>query len=68
MEKSDAEEYKEDRPREYEELEKSGKLEKLVTKREFSKLRMRVIKTFGFIFLSTGIILVALIIYSLLFG
>lgn len=63
-----AEEYKEDRPREYEELEKEGKLDNLVTKREFSKLRMRVIKTFGFLFLATGTTLVVLIIYSLLFG
>ncbi len=63
-----ADEYKEDRKAEIEELEKSGELDKLITTREFSTLRMRVIKTFGFIFLSTGILLVALIIYSLLFG
>ncbi len=62
------EEYKKDRSAEYEELEKSGKLEKLVSKRAFSKLRMRIIKFFGFIFLSVGIILVVLIIYSLLSG
>ncbi len=63
-----AEEYKEDRPREYQELEKEGKLDKLVTKRTFSKLRLTVIRTFGFLFLATGIILVVLIIYSLLTG
>ncbi len=62
------EEYKEDRPREFEELAKEGKLEKLVRKRKYSKLRMGVIKTFGFIFLATGITLVTLIIYSLLTG
>lgn len=63
-----AEEYKEDRPREYEELEKAGKLDTVVSTKEFSKSRMRVIKIFGFIFLSIGIILVGLILYSLLFG
>ena len=63
-----ADEYKEDRPREYEELEESGGIDELVTKREFSKLRMQVIRGFGFLFLSAGILLVALIIYSLLWG
>jgi cytochrome b subunit of formate dehydrogenase len=63
-----ADEYKEDRPGEYEALEKSGEIENKLSRREFSKLRMQVIRTFGFIFLSVGIILVALIIYSLIFG
>jgi cytochrome b subunit of formate dehydrogenase len=61
------EEYKEDRPREIEELENSGKLDGLVIETEFSKHKMKMVKTFGFIFLFTGIILVLLIIYSLLF-
>ena len=60
------EEYKEDRPREFEELEKSGKLEKVTVKTEFSKKRMRLIKFFGFLFLFTGVMLVVLILYSLL--
>lgn len=60
-------EYKEDRPREFEELEKSGKLEEFVSKTEFSKKRMKVVKFFGYVFLFTGIVLVLLIIYSLLF-
>ncbi|MBA4410594.1 MAG: cytochrome c3 family protein [Bacteroidota bacterium] len=60
-------EYKEDRPREFEELEKSGKLEGLLVKKEFTKQKMRLIKIFGFIFLFTGIVQVIFIIYSLLF-
>ncbi len=60
------EEYKEDRPREYEELEKSGKLKDVIVKTEFSKQRMRLVKFFGFIFLFTGIVLTILILYSLL--
>ncbi|NQU86446.1 MAG: cytochrome c3 family protein, partial [Mariniphaga sp.] len=60
------EEFKEDRPREYEDLKKSGKLDTLVSKKEFSKQKMRIVKLFGFIFLFTGISLVVLIIYSLL--
>ncbi|MBN2773639.1 MAG: cytochrome b/b6 domain-containing protein [Prolixibacteraceae bacterium] len=59
-------EFKEDRPREYEELEKSGKLNSLVTELKISKNKMLLIKLFGFIFLFTGIFLVVLIIYSLL--
>ncbi len=62
------EEYKEDRPKEYEELVKSGKIDEVRVKLNFSDTRMRVIKIFGFFFLSLGIILVLLIIYSLLFG
>ncbi len=61
------EEYKEDRPHEYEQLKKSGKLEDVIVIKEFSKQKMRAIKTFGFIALFTGIVLVGLIIYSLIF-
>lgn len=61
------EEYKEDRPREYEELKRSGKLEKVTVVKEFSKQKIRTVKIFGFIALFSGIILVALIIYSLIF-
>jgi cytochrome b subunit of formate dehydrogenase len=63
-----AEEYKEDRPGEYEELEAKGELEKKIAHRQFSKLRMQVIRFFGFLFLATGVLLVILIIFSLLFG
>ena len=61
------EEYKHDRPRDYERLVESGKLEKYVVEREFSKKKMKLVKTFGFIALGAGLILVALIIYSLIF-
>jgi len=61
-------EYREDRPKEYEELEKTGKLKEVTAELNVSKRRMRAIKTFGFFFLSLGIILILLIIYSLLFG
>jgi len=60
-------EYKEDRPREFEDLEKSGRLQEVVSKTEFSEKRMKTIKFFGYVFLFTGIVLVLLIIYSLLF-
>jgi len=60
------EEYKHDRPRDYERLVESGKLEKYVVEKEFSKKKMKLVKTFGFIALGAGLILVALIIYSLI--
>jgi predicted CXXCH cytochrome family protein len=61
------EEYKHDRPRDYERLVQSGKLEKYVIEIEFSKKKMRLIKTFGFLALGAGTILIVLIIYSLIF-
>ncbi len=64
----DADEYKIDRPKEWEELEKSGKLETKVVKKEFPSTVMKVVKFFGFVFLFTGIILVILIIFSLITG
>ena len=60
-------EYKADRPREFEELENSGMLENVTVKKEFTKHQMKIVRFFGFIFLFTGIILVIFIIYSLLF-
>ena len=60
-------EYKEDRPYEFEQLKKSGKLEEVTVIKEYSKQKMRTIRIFGFIALFTGIILIGLIIYSLLF-
>jgi hypothetical protein len=64
----DADEYKVDRPKEWEELEKSGKLETKVVKKEIPTSVMKVVKFFGFVFLFTGIILVLLIIFSLITG
>jgi len=64
----EAEEYKKDRPLEYENLEESGELENVLVEKEIPSSFMKFVKTFGFIFLFTGIILVLLIILSLLFG
>jgi predicted CXXCH cytochrome family protein len=61
------EDYKDDRPREYEELINSGGIEEVTRKTGFSKPKMKTVKTFGFIFLFTGVLLVILILYSLLF-
>jgi cytochrome b subunit of formate dehydrogenase len=62
------EEYKTTRPREYEELKASGALRKvLVTKNIFPKWE-KAIRAFGFLFLSLGVILIVLIVYSVLFG
>ena len=61
------EEYKEDRPRDYEQLVESGKLDKYVVEMEISRKRMTSVKIFGYLALGVGIILVVLIIYSLLF-
>ena len=61
-----ADEYKEDRPREFEELEKSGRMQEVLSKSEFSDRRMKIIKFFGYVFLFTGIVQVIFIIYSLL--
>ena len=62
------EDYKEDRPHEYEQLILKGKLEDVLVEKEFSSQKMKWIKTFGFVALFTGIILVGLIIYSLIAG
>ncbi len=62
------EEYKKDRPREYEELVKSGRLEKVTAQKNFSKSYINLIKTFGYVFLGLGTIIVLLIIYSLVMG
>ena len=61
-------EYKAIRPREYEELKESGALRKVIVSRTISPQWERGIRIFGFIFLSLGILLIGLIIYSVLFG
>ncbi|MCF6170828.1 MAG: cytochrome b/b6 domain-containing protein [Bacteroidales bacterium] len=62
------EEYKKDRPREYKELVKSGRLDKVVVEKEMSPSWIKTVRFFGFLFLSLGIIMVILIIYSLIAG
>ncbi|MFZ4412071.1 MAG: cytochrome b/b6 domain-containing protein [Bacteroidales bacterium] len=62
------EEYKVDRPKEYEEMEKTGKLDSYVVKTEITRSWLKIVKFFGFLALFTGILLVILIIYSLIAG
>jgi predicted CXXCH cytochrome family protein len=62
------EEYKKDRPREYKELKESGKLRERLVKEYISPGREKLIKIMGFTFLSIGVLLIMLIIYSILFG
>ncbi len=62
------EEYKATRMRDYEELKESGALRKVVVSRKISPQWEKAIRAFGFLFLSLGILLIGLIIYSMLFG
>ncbi|MBE0647900.1 MAG: cytochrome c3 family protein [Bacteroidales bacterium] len=62
------EEYKKDRPREYEELVASGRLDKVVVETEITPAWIRTVKFFGFLFLTLGIAMVILIIYSMIAG
>ncbi len=62
------EEYKKDRPEEYKRLVKSGELKQRTVKDNFYKKYDRFISFVGMTFLLTGLSLVALIIYSMLFG
>ena len=61
-------EFKHERPREFEELKKSGRLKKVVIKREHRPSYERIVRVFGFLFLGIGISLIIMIIYSMLFG
>ena len=62
------EEFKKDRPEEYKELVRTGRLEKVVVEKEITKWKLNMVKAAGFVFLGIGLTLVALIIYSLLSG
>ena len=64
----EAEEYKVDRPKEWEKMEESGNIDDMIVKKEITSSWLKIVKFFGFIFLFTGIILVILIIYSLIAG
>jgi len=61
------EEYKADRPHEYEQLVKSGKIKDVRVEKEFTKERMRTIRIFGFTALFAGVVMIGLIVYSLIF-
>ena len=60
------EEYKKDRPREYQELVDSGNLDKVVVEKEITPVRLKTIKFFGYLFLASGIAIVILIIVILI--
>jgi cytochrome b subunit of formate dehydrogenase len=61
------EELKRDKPREYEELVASGRLEETLVE-AYPKKRERALKAFGFAALAVGLTLIGLIVYSMLFG
>jgi cytochrome b subunit of formate dehydrogenase len=61
-------EFRHDRPREYEELKKTGKLKKVVFKREQNPTYLGLVKAFGYTMLIIGLSLTVMIIYSMLFG
>jgi len=62
------EQFKHERQREYMELKESGELDKLIYTKEYSKDNMRLVRFFGFLALTIGVILVGFIIYSFLTG
>jgi len=62
------EEYMKDRPREYEELVASGRLDKVVEETEITPVRIKTVKFFGFLFLGLGICMIILIVYSMIAG
>jgi predicted CXXCH cytochrome family protein len=61
-------EYRRDRPREYEELKRTGQLKKRLTKDVPTRTRRILVRVFGSLFLGIGLVLIALILYSVLFG
>jgi cytochrome b subunit of formate dehydrogenase len=61
-------EFREERPREYEELKKSGALRKRMLTPEITERRERTIAIFGYTALIIGVGLIGLIIYSMMYG
>ena len=62
------EEYKTDRPREYQELKESGELRKRLVMGGMSAQKEQIVTIFGYAALMIGVSLIGLIIYSMLFG
>ena len=60
--------YKHERPQAVADLKASGELRKMVFTSRISRRKAIIIRIFGFTALGIGLILVALIIYSVLFG
>ncbi|MBI5463960.1 MAG: hypothetical protein HY966_03270 [Ignavibacteriales bacterium] len=63
----DIEEFKEERPREYEELRKSGKLDELLAE-PYPDIVVRAAKIFGWTALSLGFTIILMIIYAMVFA
>ena len=61
-------EYRLDRPRDYAEQKKEGQLKKSLVFTELSPRFIKFVYVFGFFFLSIGIMIVLLILYSMIFG
>ncbi len=61
-------EYRHDRPRDYEDMKKEGQLKKNLVFKDLSPRFVRLVYIFGFFFLGIGISIIVLIIYSMLFG
>jgi cytochrome b subunit of formate dehydrogenase len=61
-------EYKKDRPARYAELKATGELSKRVRKQTFTKRQEIGVRIFGYSFLTLGVLLIGLILYSVLFG
>jgi predicted CXXCH cytochrome family protein len=62
------EHYKHDRPRAITDLKEQGLLKKTVETQTISVRRMVAVKTFGYLALALGTIMIGLILYSVLFG
>jgi hypothetical protein len=61
-------EYRLDRPRDYAEQKKEGRLKKSLVFTELSPRFIKFVYAFGFFFLGIGIMIIMLILYSMLFG
>jgi cytochrome b subunit of formate dehydrogenase len=62
------EDYIKDRPEEYEEMKRTGEIRRRLVKKTFSRRWEIGVRVMGSVFLAVGLILVALIIYSVTFG
>lgn len=62
------EHFEHERPREYQELKESGRLDELVSEKKYTRESMQIIRAFGFTALAIGVALIAFIIYSFLAG
>jgi cytochrome b subunit of formate dehydrogenase len=61
-------EYAKERPEAIKDLKKNGLLRKMVVTRQITRRRAVMIRAFGYTALGIGVLLIALIIYSVLFG